>query len=253
MLSNEPSPGINRRNFIKTFVILSATSSALKAPWTGVVLGDIRPTVDDSTAVLKIKVSDFAALGKAFGSVRISTSVVSGTNNNSIFPVLFVNRDDKNQYFALNAACTHEDCILPIANATTRITQCRCHNSRFAFDGTRISGPASAPLQRFVTRFDGVDTLTIEVPDRGFSVTSSALQTAPGRVKLNFLGFQNIEYEVLSRPSLDAPWQNVSFALTEAGPLDQTSFKGKDDFADLFVVQDAGTLFFAVSMKLRQV
>lgn len=253
MLSNEPSSGINRRNFIKTFVILSASSAALEAPWTGFVLGDISSTADESTAILKINVSDFAALGKAFGSVRISTSLVSGTTNNSIFPVLFVNRDDKNQFFSVSAECTHEGCILPLANTTTRITQCRCHNSRFAFDGTRLAGPASAPLQQFVTRFDGVDTLTIEVPDRGFSVTSTTLQTTPGRVRLQFLAFQNIEYEVLSRSSLDGAWQKTPFALTEAGPLNQTSFKGKDDFTNLFVAQDAGISFFAVSMKLRQV
>jgi hypothetical protein len=49
------------------------------------------------------------------------------------------------------------------------------------------------------------------------------------------------------------PWQATSFSLTPDGPVDQTVFKGRDDFAKLYVPATGVSAFLAVSVRLRQV
>src|SRR5205823_11961986 len=167
-------------------------------------------------------VSEYPALAKDFGSVRISTSPVAGTDTTSIFPVIMINRAPGNQFYALDAACTHEGCILPTLNPANQRSECLCHGSRFGVDGRLLRGPAGQALFKYHSSFDGRDTLAIEVPDRGFSVTSSKVQTFPERVELEFLGFQNIQYEVNARGSLSDVWRATAFALTPDGSADQT-------------------------------
>jgi Rieske Fe-S protein len=242
-----------RRRFIKTFSLVSASSVLLGKAWRAEVLAEIQPIADPNTAVFRLKVSEYPALANDFGSVRISTSPVAGTNSTSIFPVIMINRWRGNQFYALDAACTHEGCILPILNTATQRIECLCHGSRFGADGRLLRGPAGQPLFQYHSSFDGKDTLTIDVPDRGFSVTSSKVQTFPGRVELQFLGFENFEYEVHSRAGLMEPWQATTFSLTPDGPADQTVFKGQDDFAKLYVPAPGATAFLAVSVRLRQV
>jgi len=49
---------------------------------------------------------------------------------------------------ALSWACTHLGCTT-IWSSAARQFQCPCHGSDFEFDGSRISGPASRPLDLF--------------------------------------------------------------------------------------------------------
>jgi nitrite reductase/ring-hydroxylating ferredoxin subunit len=246
-------PNFPRRRFIRNFTVVTAWSFAFGKIWNANVLAELQPPTDLNTAIFRINLSEFPPLAKDFGSVRVSTSPVAGTNSTSIFPVIMINRAPGNQFHALDAACTHEDCILPTLNAANQRVECLCHGSRFGVDGRLLRGPAGQALLQYNSSFDGQDTLTIEVPDRGFSVTSSKVQTTPGRVELQFLGFQNIQYEVNSRASLDEPWRVTPFALTPEGPSDQTVFKGRDDFANLYVPTTGKTAFFGVAMRMLQV
>ena len=232
---------------------MTASSFVLGKAWNVKVLAELQRLADTDTAVFRVKVSEYPALAKDFGSVRISTSPVAGTDSTSIFPVIMINRAPGNQFYALDAACTHEGCILPTLNAASQRVECLCHGSRFGVDGRLLRGPAGQGLFRYNSSFDGQDTLTIAVPDRGFSVASSRVQTIPGRVELQFLGFQNIQYKVNARSALTEPWRTTPFALTPAGPPDQTVFKGQDDFAKLYVPITEATVFLAVAMSLRQV
>ncbi|MCI0537965.1 MAG: Rieske 2Fe-2S domain-containing protein [Verrucomicrobiales bacterium] len=246
-------PNLPRRKFIKSFTLVGASSLLLGKAWRADVLAEIQPVADPNTAIFRLKVSEYPALGMDFGSVRISTSSVAGTRSTSIFPVIMINRARANQFHVLDAACTHEGCILPIFNAATRRVQCLCHGSQFGIDGRLLRGPAGQPLFNYNSSFDGKDTLTLEVPDRGFSVTSSRVQTTPGWVELQFLGFLGIQYEVHSRASLTDPWRATPFALTSDGPADQMVFKGQDDFAKLYVPTTEAIAFLSVAMRLRQV
>jgi len=249
----QTDPSSSRRKFVKSFALLTASSFLLGRRWTAIVLAEVRPLANANTAVFRIKVTDYPALAKDYGSVRISTSAVAGTRSTSIFPVIMINRALGNRFHALDAACTHEGCILPTLNAATRRMECRCHGSRFAVNGALLRGPAGQELVQYHSSFDGKDTLTIEVPELGFSLVSSKLQTSPGRVQLEFLAFQNIQYEVNTRALFSEPWQSVPFAVTPEGPIDQTIFNGKDDFAKLYVSTTKASAFLAVSMRLRQV
>ncbi len=242
-----------RRSFIKHFTIATAWSLVPERIWKAKVLAEIQPVTDPNTAVFRLNVSEYPALAKDFGSVRISTSGVVGTNSSSIFPVIMVNRAPGNQFYALDAACTHEGCILPTFNAAARRVECLCHGSRFSVDGGLLRGPAGEGLLKYNSFFDGANTLRIEVPDRGFSVTYSKIQSTPGRVGLQFLAFENIQYEVNTRGSLAETWRSIPFALTPGGAADATLFKGQDDFATLYVPVREDFGFLAVAMRLRQV
>lgn len=244
---------VPRRRFIKNFAVVTAWSFAFGKIWKANVLAELQTLADPNTAIFRLQVSEYPALAKDFGSVRISTSSVTGTNSTSIFPVIMINRAPGNQFHALNAACTHEDCILPTLNAANQRVECRCHGSRFGVDGRLLRGPAGQALLKYSSSFDGQDTLAVEVPDRGFSVTSSKVQTTPARAELEFLGFQSIQYEVNARSSLTESWRSIPFALTANGAANETVFQGKDDFAKLYVPTTEATAFLAVAMRLRQV
>jgi glycine/D-amino acid oxidase-like deaminating enzyme/nitrite reductase/ring-hydroxylating ferredoxin subunit len=55
-------------------------------------------------------------------------------------------RDDHDQLFVVDAACTHMGCQLHW-NSAERSWDCPCHGSRFAPDGKVLQGPATTPLK----------------------------------------------------------------------------------------------------------
>ena len=58
-----------------------------------------------------------------------------------------VHRDDDGRLHALSARCTHLGCIVDW-NGAERSWDCPCHGSRFDVDGSVLSGPAVAGLER---------------------------------------------------------------------------------------------------------
>jgi glycine/D-amino acid oxidase-like deaminating enzyme/nitrite reductase/ring-hydroxylating ferredoxin subunit len=58
-----------------------------------------------------------------------------------------VHRDDDGRLHAVSATCTHEGCLVRF-NRAERSWDCPCHGSRFAPDGTVLSGPAAQDLRR---------------------------------------------------------------------------------------------------------
>lgn len=52
---------------------------------------------------------------------------------------------------ALHKVCTHLDCLFNWNEQAGKFV-CPCHGSQFARDGTRLSGPASRSLDRFVVQ-----------------------------------------------------------------------------------------------------
>jgi glycine/D-amino acid oxidase-like deaminating enzyme/Rieske Fe-S protein len=57
-----------------------------------------------------------------------------------------VHRDDEGHLHAVSATCTHEGCLVRFNRAQCS-WDCPCHGSRFAPDGTVLSGPASEDLR----------------------------------------------------------------------------------------------------------
>ena len=89
---------------------------------------------------LRVKLSDFPALGKVGGAAGV------GTLNG--IPVGVV-RTGASSYVALDRRCTHQgETVQPSGNAWV----CPLHFSRFELDGDLISGAARSPLRRLKVR-----------------------------------------------------------------------------------------------------
>jgi glycine/D-amino acid oxidase-like deaminating enzyme/nitrite reductase/ring-hydroxylating ferredoxin subunit len=56
-------------------------------------------------------------------------------------------RDDGGTAHVRSARCTHLGCLVAF-NDTERVWECPCHGSRFATDGSVLTGPATEPLAR---------------------------------------------------------------------------------------------------------
>jgi nitrite reductase/ring-hydroxylating ferredoxin subunit len=258
MHSRENVTELDRRQFIRTFVLAGASSCLLGQTWAATVLAEVQPLTTNA-GILRLRLSDFPALGKLFGSVRIGTSPQAGTRPSGLFSPILVNRGPAvvaggpPTYFAVSAECTHEGCTVPVLNSSSGVTVCPCHGSRFDYDGRVLARPATMPLLSYQTTFDGQDTLTIELPDLAFRIEISQVSIAPGRVELQFLGFENLKYEVQGRESLDAPWKPVRFSTTPTGPVDQSAFTGKADIAKLYVPVTAENTFLAVALRTQVV
>ena len=67
---------IPRRRFIKTFMVISASSCLFEKPWQATLLGQVQPSQSPQTAFLQVRISDYPALDQDFGSVRIGTSAI---------------------------------------------------------------------------------------------------------------------------------------------------------------------------------
>lgn len=67
-------------------------------------------------------------------------------------PILLVqDPNDKTQYRAVNATCTHQKCIINW-NGDRQAFVCPCHGSTFGADGKVLQGPAKEALQTFPTQ-----------------------------------------------------------------------------------------------------
>ena len=76
-------------------------------------------------------------------------------------PVIIV-RTDQGEFSALEATCTHLDCIVQFKKETNQIL-CACHNGIYDIKGKNLSGPPPKPLGEFeVTIID--DEIVITQP-----------------------------------------------------------------------------------------
>ena len=245
-----------RREFIKVFALTTAFSSLRGQDWFGTVLAEVSQVRKPTVGILRLNIGDFPALKNDFGSVRIGTSRLSANAPTGLFYPMLINRAPGPQFYALNSECTHAGCAVPAFNRSSNSSACPCHGSRFAIDGRAIAGPASFPLQQYKTTFDGTAMLTVEIPDWPHEVVASMVEggLAPKpRLRIKFLGFANLEFEVLFRPSLTENWTPVPFALSPEGGASQSVFLGKDDFANVYVDRTTETGFYAVAIRIRQV
>jgi Rieske Fe-S protein len=257
MSSNWKSP---RREFLKTFTLLTASSVLAGRNWIATVLAQVGPSAAQG-GVLRVKISDYPALQQVNGSVRIGTStlVPSGgipgcSGPAGLFYPVIINRGAGNVFYALSAECTHAGCTVPVYSSATLSMRCPGHGSQYAIDGSVIVGPATFPLISYNARFDGTDTLTVENPDWSIELTTLGVQPGSGgRFSLRFIAFRNIEYEVRFRDTLSGGDGPVNFSLTPTGPADQTFLSGIDDFVVVYVDRVATTGFYSIAMRTREV
>ena len=256
-----PDFRIPRRRWLRTFALTTSTSWVLGKHWTAPLLADIQVASNPTGALFLARISDHPALQMDYGSVRIGTSPIQSDHYPSglFYPVL-INRAPNNQFYALDAQCTHAGCTVPVFDARAQYSECPCHGSRYGVDGRLLRGPAGFPLRQFKMNFDGRDQLTIELQNvqglDGFLIAVSKITAAANRLELKFLAFQNIQYEIWTRETATGAWQPSSFAQTPTGAINQTVFTGQDDYASLYVpiVPILGcAVLYAVVMRTQEV
>ena len=245
---------LSRREVIKTFALGTALSNVIGNSWAASLLFDFRPLSHIETGILQIKLSDFPELNTAGGSVRVGTSPIVRRSSEDTGPVglfhpVIINRTAAG-FFVLHAECTHASCTVPRTNSQG-IMQCPCHGSQFAADGSVLRGPAMQPLRRQNFTQAG-DTLEIEIPGVFFEIKVERVASS-SRVRLSFIAFEHLTYEVYFRSSLDGSLQRVNFAADPNGPLTQTEFPGDGTIPGLYVERPGTAGFFQITMKTSAV
>ena len=251
---------VSRRRFVKTFALGTASSVLFGKAWQRPVLADILPT--GASGKLRVKISDYPALAESPGSVRIAINPVVEVLEpeahdvlGPFYPVMINHLNGS--YYAMSTQCRHAGCVVPVFRESIGCIKCQCHFSRYAIDGTLLSGQATSSLAKYPLVFDGVDTLTINVPNLGYNIETALVQSGnTPRLRLDFFGFLNVDYEVYFRETLAQPWTVIPFSLTQNGTADQLSFTGQFAFlyengspASLYVNRTTQTGFYSVGIK----
>jgi len=236
-----------RRQFIKTFTLATAYSSLLGKAWTDILAAEIQPLAASTAGTLRLKLPDFPSLLQESGSVRLGFNplrdTASGPMPNGRFYPVIINRGPNDTFFALNSRCTHQGCVVPALDPSDNRITCSCHGSIYGIDGRRLSGQATSSLGRYAVNFDGQRALSVQIPNLGYSIVASNVQSGGNsnpRLRLNFRALRNVEYEVMFRASLDSSASAVPFAMTESDPFEQTLFSVTSDAnTSLFVERGA--------------
>jgi len=134
---------------------------------------------------------------------------------------------------------------------------CPCHGSEYAIDGKRLAGPAPSGLTRYTASFDGKDTVQVQIPGLGYSVTGSNIQVVGNetpRFRLDFRAFRKVDYEVRFRGSLDLAPAQIPFSTTQNGPVDQTVFTSATTTnVSLFVDRNSAAGFYTIAVLVTEI
>ena len=243
------APNPSRRRFVKTIMFGTAASVLFGRPWRATVRAEPQPS--PGAGLFRVKISDYPPLQEDFGSVRLGFNPIEIFGPIGAFYPIIINHETGQVYYAMDSRCSHEGCVVPPYDASIGVMQCLCHGSQYALDGTVVHGPASTSLLRYQSSFDGVDTLSIEIPGLGYTVTGSVVESAAvSRFQLDFPTFENVEYEVQFRQRARDPWSPVPFSLTADGLADQSSLVADGSPASVFVDRTTPTGFYSVSIKI---
>lgn len=247
---------MHRRQFIKMFALTAASAGTTGRLWRGTVFGAVQSAGAGNVGRFSISLDDFPALKNEFSSIRLSVNPLSGGSepfpDGDFYPIL-INRGERDQFFALDSACRHAGCVVPIYQESLGGIFCLCHGSGYGIDGTVLQGPATASLISYNITFDGIKTLTVEVPGLGYNVASRLV--SGDRLRLEFSTHLNVTYEVRFRASLNpgSAWTSIPFALSPTEPADRITLLGSGEPAVLFADRSTATGFYAVNIVLLDV
>jgi Rieske Fe-S protein len=154
VVASPPGPSCTRRQLVR------GAALAACAPALGSLVGcanRIAPERDVTVPApidgrVVIQPGQFQELGRVGGAVVVHTSCVN--------PLLVVNTGSG--ILAMTALCPHAACELAWVEED-RQAECPCHGSRFAGDGTLLSGPATSSLSAYPASVDASGAITINI------------------------------------------------------------------------------------------
>ena len=135
---------VSRRDFVARASFAAAVLAALEACGDGQI--GAPTTLPDGPFV--VRVADFPGLSTNGTLVDVS----------SVAPARAVIRTGTATYAGFSKICTHQQCITDVRNNRF---ECPCHGSRFANDGSVITGPAERSLTRVNVTVNADGTLTV--------------------------------------------------------------------------------------------
>lgn len=211
---------VPRRRFLRHFFLGMAGGAVSGGEWSRQVLAACEPA-DDGTGIIRLRVSDYPALARANGSVRLALNPFNLSGPEGPFYPLLVNRGFGTQFYAMATRCTHRACVVDPFDARQGAAVCRCHGSRYGLDGTRSSGPAPDDLTRYAATLGADDVLCLQVPDARLNYrlrTLSAANPPNGLLVLTWPTTPGLTYELRRRRDWRAPGKPVAFSLSPRGP-----------------------------------
>jgi Rieske Fe-S protein len=249
-----PSSSQNRRSWIKTFVLGSASVVAGGLPGTTPLLAEITPGAAPAD-IIPLPVSQYPALLNAGGSVRVEF-----TTDQATYRPILINRGTGNAFYAMDSACKHAGCIVQPSDSGLGRVRCLCHGSRYDIAGRVTQGPALEDLTAFNTSYNATTgVLSIHVPGLNLAIRSVAVQSqqvsgAP-RLALKLSGFPFASYRVRYAASPSASTTVVPFATTPTGTANQTSIRltPATTYSPTLYVDATGTRgFYVIELMLTE-
>lgn len=133
--SQDPVEHVDRRSFIKWFVVGWSAFAAIVAGYGTLVLRYLFPNVlFEPVQTFRAGTPDEYEAGEVSERFKDQHGV-------------WIVRSDE-QIYALSTECTHLGCT-PIWSASEAKFKCPCHGSGFYKSGVNFEGPAPRPLERF--------------------------------------------------------------------------------------------------------
>jgi Rieske Fe-S protein len=147
VMNNIPAPNNSRRSFLKLLPL--GLLAGVFASLGGAAFRFLRPRISLATEAWL----DVASLSELTGPQPVSRKIVAeqitgwavATEEHSVFVLPAKNNR------VLSAVCPHEGCEVVWEQNGNRFS-CPCHESYFAADGARLSGPARRGLDPLPTR-----------------------------------------------------------------------------------------------------
>ena len=234
-----------RRSFVKTIALMSAGSFFAGESIESLFVAEVRAQSSSQVGVFRINLDSFPVLKNELGSLRMKVTGMPST-----FREIIVTRQN-GAYHAVSSRCTHQNNPVNAYNSSAGGLLCPFHFSLFNPDGSVSRGPATSPLDKYATSFDGQSTVSVEVAGLGFDISTAAvLDPASGatRLRIEFPTVRTVRYAVRFRPSLiSGRWSQVPFSETLEGPASTNELAGDNTRRAVFVDRAEVLGFYAVT------
>lgn len=149
---------LDRRSFLKTSLLASVFTAGLPERLLGGVAPLMRHTPEGIVGAYPLSLNAYPVLKNDYGCVRIVIAQLPA------LPGILVTRLPGAVFTAVSEKCPHQGCSVNLFNSSSQNFLCPCHRATYDSAGKIVSGPTRKSLTPYTATFDGVDTVTIDVP-----------------------------------------------------------------------------------------